>query len=184
MLWLFLSLPNPMSLEGKENIITDSNYLGIAEYEMANGSIDSCRRYKVNNVRIGKYSVNDVVVAVSEKAKKIIEIGVTKFPLDYYGYYTMVEPFADGYYKVGEKKKAQDLLNQLINKYKESLKFYSGLSSSDKTFFRNDIATDIERYRSLLGVMKSNKDFEFYNKNRATFNTINTQMGDFGRDNE
>jgi hypothetical protein len=37
------------------------------------------------------------------KAKNIIEMGVTKFPLDYYGYYTMVEPFTDGYYKVGEK---------------------------------------------------------------------------------
>ena len=118
------------------------------------------------------------------KAKNIIEMGVTKFPLDYYSYYTMVEPFADGYYQVGETAKARELLNRLMTKYKENLKFYSNLSSSDKGFFRSDIATDIERYRSLLKVMKKNKDIDFYNKSRATFNTINNQFQFIGRDME
>ncbi len=118
------------------------------------------------------------------KAKNIIDMGVTKFPLDYYGYYTMVEPFCDGYYKVGENVKARKLLNRLMTKYKENLKFYSTLSSSDKGFFRSDIATDIERYRSLLKVMKSNHDIEFYNKSRATFNTINNQFQFIGREME
>ena len=119
-----------------------------------------------------------------DKAKNIIEMGVTKFPLDYYGYYTMVEPFTDGYYQVGETKKARELLDRLMTKYKEDLKFYSTLSSSDKGFFRSDIATDIERYRSLLKVMKKNKDIDFYNKSRATFNTINNQFQFIGRDME
>ena len=118
------------------------------------------------------------------KAKNIIEMGVTKFPLDYYGYYTMVEPFCDGYYKVGEVAKARELLEKVMTKYKENLKFYGTLSSSDKGFFRSDIATDIERYRSLLKVMKSNKDFDFYNKSRATFNTINNQFQFIGREME
>ena len=56
----------------KENLLTSANYLGIGEYEMANGTIDSCRRYKINGVQIGKFSVDDVVVAVSEKGKRII----------------------------------------------------------------------------------------------------------------
>jgi hypothetical protein len=56
----------------KENILSDSNYLGIGEYEMANGVIDSCRKYRVNDVRIGKYYVDNITVAVSEKAKKTI----------------------------------------------------------------------------------------------------------------
>jgi len=96
----------------------------------------------------------------------------------------MVEPFCDGYYKVGEVAKARELLEKVMTKYKENLKFYGTLSSSDKGFFRSDIATDIERYRSLLKVMKSNKDFDFYNKSRATFNTINNQFQFIGRDME
>jgi hypothetical protein len=55
-----------------ENIITDANYLGIAEYEMANGEIDTCRRYKINAVQIGKFKVNNVVIAVTDKGKRIV----------------------------------------------------------------------------------------------------------------
>lgn len=120
----------------------------------------------------------------NDKAKKIIDIGVEKFPLDYYGYYTMVEPFADGYYQVGEAAKARALLEKLMDKYKQNLKFFGGLSPADKTFFRGDIATDIERYRSLLRVMKKNNDTGFYNKSRATFNTINNQFRFVGREME
>ena len=40
------------------------------------------------------------------EAKKIIDESITKMPIDYYGYYTMVEPFAGEYYKLGEKEKA------------------------------------------------------------------------------
>ena len=33
----------------------------------------------------------------------------------------MVEPFAGGYYEVGEKAKAHELLERLMTKYKENL---------------------------------------------------------------
>lgn len=56
----------------KEAVLTEANYLGIGEYEMANGSIDTCRRYKINSVQIGNYWVDNIVVSVSEKAKRII----------------------------------------------------------------------------------------------------------------
>ncbi|MFT3948344.1 MAG: retropepsin-like aspartic protease [Agriterribacter sp.] len=56
----------------KENILTQKNYLGTGEYEMANSSIDTCRKYIIQNVGIGKFQVNNVTIAVSDKAKKII----------------------------------------------------------------------------------------------------------------
>lgn len=55
-----------------ENIITDANYLGIGEYEMANGMIDTCRKYKIDNFRIGEFTVNNIIVAVTDKGKKIV----------------------------------------------------------------------------------------------------------------
>lgn len=55
-----------------ESVIKEENYLGIAEYEMANGMIDSCRKYKIDNVQIGKFSVNNITVAVTDKGKRII----------------------------------------------------------------------------------------------------------------
>lgn len=60
------------SILKNENIINDSNYLGIREYEMANGSIDTCKSYKINEVKIGHFSVDNITIAVSEKGKKLI----------------------------------------------------------------------------------------------------------------
>ncbi|MEX6686111.1 retropepsin-like aspartic protease [Danxiaibacter flavus] len=54
----------------KENML--SNYIGTGEYEMANGAVDTCRKYRLNNIQVGNYSIDNVVVAVTEKGKKII----------------------------------------------------------------------------------------------------------------
>lgn len=56
----------------KENVLTATHYLGVGEYELANGTVDTCRRYRVNGVQIGKFSIDNVVVSVSEKAKRVL----------------------------------------------------------------------------------------------------------------
>jgi predicted aspartyl protease len=56
----------------KENILLQENYLGTEEFEMANGQVEPCRRYRVNNVRIGKFYLDNIIVSVSEKAKRLL----------------------------------------------------------------------------------------------------------------
>lgn len=107
----------------------------------------------------------------NDKAKAIIEMSLTKMPVDYYGYYTAVDPFADGYYKIGEKEKARELLRKLMVKYQENLKYYKNFNAADQNFMLSDIYTDVERYRNLLTIMKDNNDLSFYNQNKPTFNT-------------
>ena len=77
--WLFdtgasdLLINNEMEETLKqENILSSANYLGIGQYEMANGMIDTCRRYRVDNIQIGSYMLNNIVVAVTDKGKRII----------------------------------------------------------------------------------------------------------------
>jgi hypothetical protein len=119
-----------------------------------------------------------------DKAKTIIDLAMTKMPLDKFGYYSLVEPFAKGYYAIGEKAKAQQLLEKLILKYKENLNYYGKLSASDQTSIAIDIITDIERYRGLLQVMKESGDTTFYNQNRTAFNTYIKMFERFGREKE
>jgi tetratricopeptide (TPR) repeat protein len=119
-----------------------------------------------------------------DKAKNIIDLAMTKMPLDKFGYYSLVEPFAKGYYAIGEKAKAQQLLEKLISKYKENLNYYGNLSASDQTSIGIDIITDIERYRGLLQVMKQSGDTAFYNQNRTAFNTYIKMFERFGREKE
>lgn len=119
-----------------------------------------------------------------DKAKNIIELAMTKMPVEYFDYYSLVEPFAGGYYKIDEKAQARQLLDKLILKYKENLNYYGSLKSSDQTSIAIPIITDIERYRSLLTVMKENDDLDFYNKNRIVFNTYIKMFDRFGREKE
>ena len=119
-----------------------------------------------------------------DKAKNIIDLAMTKMPLEYFGYYSLLEPFTDGYYKIDEKAKAQQLLGKLISKYQENLNYYGKLKSSEQSSIATPIIIDIERYRSLLQVMKENGDMDFYNKNKITFNTYIKMFERFGRDKE
>ena len=119
-----------------------------------------------------------------DKAKNIINLAMTKMPVEYFDYYSLVEPFAGGYYKIDEPLKAQQLLDKLILKYRENLNYYGKLAPSEQTSIAIPIITDIERYRSLLTVMKENGDLNFYNKNRIIFNTYIKMFERFGRDRE
>jgi hypothetical protein len=137
--------------------------------------------YRTNMSRLVEQLIKE---GKNEKAKKIIDEAITKMPIDYYGYYTMVEPFAGEYYKLGEKEKARELLEKLMTKYKQSLTYFSGIQPSIQNGIATDIITDIERYRSLLITMKENGDDAFYNKNKETFNAFNKRFTRFGREME
>jgi len=107
-----------------------------------------------------------------------------KMPIDKFDYYTLVEPFAQGYYELGKKDKARAILSKLATKYQEELTFYHGMSSSDIYDYRYDIVSSIERYRSLLEYMKEAKDIDFYNQEKVKFNNYNKMFAQFGRDME
>jgi hypothetical protein len=170
-------------------IDSDKMYDLVMKWEWGNGDLTTIYHdpetrknsisYRTNMARLMEQLINEGKI---DKAKKIIDLALTKMPMDYYGYYTMVEPFAAGYYEVGEKAKARQLLERLMTKYKQNLTYYSGIQPSIQNGIASDIITDIERYRSLLTVMKDRGDVEFYNKNKPVFNSFVQRFTRFGRD--
>lgn len=137
--------------------------------------------YRTNLARLMEALIKE---GKKDKAKKVIDLAMTKMPVKYYEYYTLLEPFATGYYEIGEKQKARGLLDELSKKYQENLTYYEGLSFSDRNAIQMDIITAIERYRSLLWIMKDNGDTEHYNKARVVFNKYNSKFSKYKRDNE
>jgi hypothetical protein len=117
-----------------------------------------------------------------DKAEKVIEIAMKNMPIDYFEYYTTVEPFAEGYYKIGKKEEARKILNQLIKKYQEKITFFHSQSEKQKAFYRMEIYREIEIYRSLLLLAQENGDLEFYNLQRVKFNNFNNMMGEYKRE--
>jgi hypothetical protein len=129
-----------------------------------------CISYRTN---LGRLMEQLILEGQTEKAKKIIDLAMTKMPVDKFGYYTALEPFASGYYRVGEKQKAQQLLTQLMTKYKEQLQFYSNMKAGEQ----NGVAIEIQRaliyFKGLLEIAKDEKDSAFFNKNKPVFQNFN-----------
>ena len=96
------------------------------------------------------------------KAEEILDLSLEKMPVNYFGFYSLLEPYISTYYKLGTFKKGDDLFQVLAEKYKQNLNYYSKLSKSkDSKFsiytYAENIITDTERYRSLVeSVIKSN----------------------------
>ena len=172
-------------------IDTDKMYANVMKWDWGNS--DSNKIYHDPETRRNSitYRTNlarlmDKLIAEGKngRAENIIDLAMTKMPLDKFNYYSVIEPFAKGYYEIGKKEKARQLLEKLMTKYKENLNYYGSLNPADQSDIAIDVITDIERYRSLLQVMKENGDMPFYNKNRAVFNTYIKMFEHFERERE
>jgi len=101
----------------------------------------------------------------NDKAKEILDLSLEKMPIKYFGFYSLLEPYIETYYKLDEFKKGNDLFNVLAEKYKQNLNYYSKLPKSKNSDFSiyvyaENIITDTERYRSLVeSVLKSNDKY-------------------------
>ncbi len=105
-----------------------------------------------------------------EKAKDVIDMAMTNMPLDQYGYYTLIEPFIDGYYKTGETSKAHDLFERLKTKYQERLNYYSLLPVDQKISHGEDILGDMEAYNRIVDILVINNDRDKAEKETLIFN--------------
>src|SRR5690606_24940033 len=63
-----------------------------------------------------------------EKAGEILDLAMENMPVEYYGYYSFLEPYVSGYFHVGKEDKAITLFDEIAKKYQEKLIYYSGMS--------------------------------------------------------
>ncbi len=99
-----------------------------------------------------------------DKAKKVMDLAMEKMPVDYFGYYSLVEPFVDAYYNIGENETARKIFKEVATKYKEKLNYRSGLELETQFMIGDDMITDVERYRSLMETAIRHEDKEILEK--------------------
>lgn len=177
--------PNPMRMG---YIDSDKMYSIVMKWDWGNSGNPSIyhdtetRRnsitYRTNLARLMESLINE---GKNDKAEKVIDLAMTKMPIAYFEYYSMVDPFAMGYYEVGKKEKARKILSELIVKYQESLTYFSGYKLAEQYYYASDIVTDIEQYRGLLEIAKNAKDMPFYEKEKVKFNNFNKRFAVFNR---
>lgn len=93
-----------------------------------------------------------------EKAKDVIDIAMTNVPFEHFGFYAFVEPFLDGYYKVGETEKARELFEKLKKVYQERLEYYAEVPQDEQYDNLDDIIGDLEAYQRIVFILSENGD--------------------------
>ncbi len=123
--------------------------------------------YRSNLARLVEVLINEKKL---DKAEEILDLGMKQLPIEYYEYYTLIEPYISGYYKVNKIEKARELWMKLAEKYKQRLKFFNSLSLERQYNYMEDIVTDIERYRNVIDVLVINNDKELIKEKATEFN--------------
>lgn len=135
--------------------------------------------FRSNLARLVEELINEEKI---DKAKDIIEIAMTNLPVDYFGYYTFVEPFVDAYFRVGETTKARELFHKLKTKYQERLEYYAGVPLDEQYDHIDDIIADMEGYRRNIDILIANNDRELAERETLIFNEYIDKFAHFYRD--
>ncbi len=107
-----------------------------------------------------------------EKATQIIDLGMEKLPFEYYGYYTLIEPFIEGYFKVEKPEKALEIWHKLDKKYQEQITYYASLEIEDQYHNVEAIITQIERYRSVIQLLEIHNQDNLLDEKSLEFNEL------------
>lgn len=106
-----------------------------------------------------------------DKAEEIADLAMLKMPVDDFGYYTLLEPYINAYYEVGNTEKARQLFLDVAVKYQESLTYFGAMDYEDQERLIEEIVTNIERYRSLVDQLIIMDDKEFALEQTKVFNS-------------
>ena len=103
--------------------------------------------FRSNMARLAEQLINE---GANEKAQDVLDLAMEKMPLDYFGFYSLLVPFIDGYYRIDQVKKAQDLSQKIAFKYANRLEYFNSLKAGLQYQLGEEIITEIERYRTLV----------------------------------
>lgn len=133
--------------------------------------------YRTNTYRLIDKLIQEQEI---EKAKELIDLIQAKQPYRKMGYFSLVEPYVGGYYRVGEPQKARELADDLISIFQEQLDYYGQLKVTHQNELGMEIISSLERYR---GVLQNAKVFDedYYSDKKKRFNTYVSRFERFGR---
>ena len=118
----------------------------------------------------------------NDKAENVLDLAMEKMPVDYFEFYSLLEPFILYYYQINKVEKARAVYQSVVRHYQEHLFFYSKLSYNKQEAIGDEIFSDLGRYRGLLDVLASfdNQEYtvieaEIFNEYLQKFNFSDNQ---------
>ena len=111
--------------------------------------------FRSNMARLAEKLIDE---GKNKKAKEVLDLAIHKMPLDYFGYYSLVVPMIDTYYRLDAVKSAQQLALKVGEKYRDEMEYFSSLKPSEQYLLGEEIITQAERYRTLMEAVLVNED--------------------------
>ncbi len=182
---------NPKNPFDMGRIDSDLMYKNVTSWDWGNGNDPNIYHdpetrknaitYRSNLARLVETLINE---NKKVKAKEILDLGMEKMPIEYYEYYTLLEPYVNGYYEVGDKQKARALWTKIAEKYQEKLTYFSSLSLDRQYALGEDIVTNVERYRAVVDLLLLNRDQDMIEEKVDEFNRYLRLFSHFYNDDE
>ena len=123
--------------------------------------------YRSNLARLAEALINK---GENDKAEKVLDLAMEKMPIDYFEYYSLLEPFVIGYYELGKPEKARKVYQDVSAKYQEYLMYYNGFKFNRQRLIADEIITNMERYRSLVQTVVIYDDEKYGRDEAKKFN--------------
>ena len=137
--------------------------------------------YRSNLARLAETLMNE---EKNDKAEKILDLAMEKMPVDYFEYYSLLEPFVLGYYELDKKDKAREVYQSVAEKYQENLVYFSGMKVQNQYTIADEIISNMERYRSLVDILIVMDTEEYAKKEASKFNDYIKLFRHFYNENE
>ena len=106
-----------------------------------------------------------------EKAEEILDLAMEKMPVEHFGYYTLLNPIMEVYYKLDKPEKARKIWYDVASRYQGRINYYASLEPERLDDLSDEISMDLQRYRSLVDMLIYVGDEEILEKEAQTFNT-------------
>lgn len=113
--------------------------------------------YRSNMVRLAEVLIDE---GKDVEAEEILDLAIEKMPIDFFGYYSLLTPFVESYYRIGKRDKARAIFEKVAGKHQSQLNYFNSISLDLQYEMGEEILTEIERYRALVEAVLDNKDKE------------------------
>jgi tetratricopeptide (TPR) repeat protein len=130
-------------------------------------SLNNSVRPKTNFMRVAQS-----LVAQGKKAEAIemLDLYIKNFPDSKVPYDMYMLPFAEIYYKAGAPEKANKLVERVAEIYSQNLDYYYAFSTTNKTYFEQDVQTALGILKRMSMVSSENHQTELAAKIDKLFN--------------
>jgi hypothetical protein len=122
--------------------------------------------YRSNLARLAETLIRE---GKKEKAENILDLAMEKMPVKYFEYYSLVEPFAAGYYQIDKPEKARKVYEEVSAKLQEYLKYYGGMDLQAQGDMIEDIYSKMNQYESLVELTYTFDTPEYYAQEKKEF---------------